>query len=130
MTSLIVCAAMVLAPKLSDELTLKSLSLEAASALRPGERIAFFVLKEYAPVFYAQGRVVCGIGETDVLNALSQDTLADALRSEPSFVVITIEKWRGGLEQDERFTTELLARQRDAVALRVGLKSAEKRKDR
>jgi 4-amino-4-deoxy-L-arabinose transferase-like glycosyltransferase len=96
MVSVIACAVIVLAPKLSDELTLKQLSLEAAAALRPGERIAFFIRKEYA--------------------------LADALRGEPSFVVITTENWRGGLERDTRFTTQLLARQRDALALRVSLK--------
>jgi 4-amino-4-deoxy-L-arabinose transferase-like glycosyltransferase len=122
MVSVIACAVVVLTPKLSDELTLKQLSLEAAAALRPGERMAFFVLKEYAPVFYSEGRVVCGIGDTDVLNALSEDALADALRSESSFIVITTEKWRGGLERDTRFTTQLLARQRDALALRVSLK--------
>ena len=122
MVSGIACAAVVLVPKLSDELTLKPLSLEAAAALRPGERIAFFIRKEYAPVFYAQGRVVCGVGDTDVLNALSEDALAEALAGEPSFVVITTENWRGGLERDARFATEVLARQRDAVALRVSLK--------
>ena len=123
LVSMIACAVIGLAPKLSDELTLKQLSLEAAAVLRPGERIAFYIYsKEYAPVFYAQGRVVCGIGDTDVLNALSEDALAEALRSEPSFVVITTEKWLGGLERDMRFTTQLLARQRDALALRVSLK--------
>ena len=122
MVSVIACAVIVLVPKLSDERTLKQLSLEAAAELRPGERIAFFILKEYAPVFYSQGRVACGIGDTDVLNALSEDVLADALRSEPSFVVITTENWRGGLERDRRFTTQLLARQHDALALRVSLR--------
>jgi hypothetical protein len=112
----------VLSPKLSDELTLKRLSLEAAAALRPGERIAFFIRKEYAPVFYAQGRVICGVSDADVLNALSEDALADALRSEPSLVVITTENWRDGLERDARFMTQLLARQHDALAMRVSLK--------
>ncbi|HEY9230509.1 MAG TPA: glycosyltransferase family 39 protein, partial [Blastocatellia bacterium] len=101
--SVVVGAAIILVPKLSDEQTRKQLSLEAAAALRPGERIGFFVLlKEYAPVFYAQGRVACGIGENDVFNAMSSDALANALRNEPSFVIITLERWRGGLEQDER----------------------------
>jgi 4-amino-4-deoxy-L-arabinose transferase-like glycosyltransferase len=122
MVSVIVCAVIVLVPKLSDELTLKQLSLEAAAALRPGERIAFFIRKEYAPVFYSEGRVACGIGDGDVLNALSEDALVEALGNEPSFVVITIDNWRGGLERDTRFTTQLLARQRDALALRVSLK--------
>ncbi|MFL6214943.1 MAG: ArnT family glycosyltransferase [Blastocatellia bacterium] len=121
--SVVVCAGIALMPKLNDELTRKPLALAAASSLRPGERIAFYILlKEYAPVFYSQGRVACGIGDTDVFNALSSDELAAALHNEPSFVVITLERWRGGLEQDERFTTEPLAQQGDAVALRVSLK--------
>ena len=119
----VVCAAIALTPKLNDEQTRKQLSLEAAAALRPGERIGFFVLlKEYAPVFYSQGRVACGIGENDVFVALSNDALVEALRSEPSFVVMTLERWRGGLEREERITSEVLARQRDAVALRVSLR--------
>ena len=123
MMSVVVCAALVLVPKLSDELTRKPLALAAAAALRPGERIAFYILlKEYAPVFYSQGRVACGIGEYDVFNAFSTDELADALRNEASFVVFTLDRWRGGLEQDERFTTEPLAQQGDAVAIRVSLK--------
>ena len=104
-------------------MTRKPLALAAASALRPGERIAFYILlKEYAPVFYSQGRVACGIGDNDVFNALAPDELANALHNEASFVVITLERWRGGLEQDERFTIEPLAQQGDAVALRVSLK--------
>ncbi|HJQ26083.1 MAG TPA: glycosyltransferase family 39 protein [Blastocatellia bacterium] len=121
--SVVICAAVVLVPKLNDEQSRKPLSLEAAAALRPGERIGFFVLlKEYAPAFYAQGRVACGIGEYDVFNAMSNDELAAALRNEPSLVILTLERWRGGLEQDARFNIELLARQRDALALRVSLK--------
>jgi 4-amino-4-deoxy-L-arabinose transferase-like glycosyltransferase len=123
MVSVVAGAGLALMPKLNDELTRKPLALAAASALRPGERIAFYILlKEYAPVFYSQGRVACGIGEYDVFNALSTDELAKALRNESSFVVITLERWRKGLEQDERFTTEPLAQQGDAMAIRVALK--------
>lgn len=121
--SVIASAAIALVPQLNEEQTRKQLSLEAAAALRPGERIAFFILlKEYGPVFYSQGRVACGIGENDVFMAMSENQLAEALRAEPSFVVITLEKWRGGLERDSRFTTEVLARQRDTLAMRVSLK--------
>ena len=120
--SVIVGAAILLLPKLSEELTIKSLSLEAAAALRPGERIAFFIKKEFAPVFYAEGRVVCGDGDSDILNALSEDVLADALQSESSLVIITTSNWRKGLEGDPRFVTELIATQRDTLALRVGLR--------
>lgn len=121
MLSLIFGAAILLLPTLSDKLTLKSLSLEAAAALRPGERITFFIKKEFAPVFYAEGRVLCGGADSDILNALSEDILADALRSESSLIVITTSNWRTGLESDPRFATELLATQGDALAFRVSL---------
>lgn len=121
MLSLIIGAAILLLPKLSDELTLKSLSLEAAAALRPEERITFFIKKEFAPVFYAEGRVVCGGADSDILNALSEDILADALQNESSLIVITTSNWRKGLESDPRFATELLATQGDALAFRVSL---------
>jgi hypothetical protein len=123
MMSVVVCAALVLVPRLSDELTRKPLALAASAALRPGERMAFYILlKEYAPVFYSQGRVACGIGEYDVFNAFSPEELSDALRNEVSFVVFTLDRWQRGLEQDGRFRIEPLAQQGDAVALRVSLK--------
>jgi 4-amino-4-deoxy-L-arabinose transferase-like glycosyltransferase len=123
MMSVVVCAALVLVPRLSDELTRKPLALAASAALRPGERMAFYILlKEYAPVFYSQGRVACGIGEYDVFNAFSPEELSDALRNEVSFVVFTLDRWQRGLEQDGRFRIEPLAQQGEAVALRVSLK--------
>ena len=121
MLSIILGAAILLLPKLNDKLTLKSLSLEAAAALRPAERITFFIKKEFAPVFYAEGRVLCGGADSDILNALSEDILADALRNESSLIVITTSNWRKGLESDPRFATELLATQGDALAFRVWL---------
>ncbi|HKS41425.1 MAG TPA: glycosyltransferase family 39 protein [Blastocatellia bacterium] len=121
MLSLVLGAAILLLPTLSDKLTLKSLSLEAAAALRPAERITFFIKKEFAPVFYAEGRVLCGGADSDILNALSEDILADALRNESSLIVITTSNWRKGLESDPRFVTELLATQGDALAFRVWL---------
>lgn len=121
MLALIIAAAGLILPTLSDKLTLKSLSLEAAAALRPAERITFFIKKEFAPVFYAEGRVLCGGADSDILNALSEDILADALRNESSLIVITTSNWRKGLESDPRFAAELLATQGDALAFRVTL---------
>jgi 4-amino-4-deoxy-L-arabinose transferase-like glycosyltransferase len=120
--SVVVAAVILLFPKLNDEKSLKSLSLQAAAALRPGERIAFFIRKEFAPVFYAEGRVVCGVGDMDVFNALREDILASALEHEQSLVVITNSNWRAGLESYPRFNTELLAEQGEALAFRVSLK--------
>lgn len=120
--SITVSATVLVLPKLSEALTLKTLSLQSAAALRPGERITFFIKKEFAPVFYAEGRVVCGEEGSDILNALSEDILAAALENESSLVVITTSNWRRGLESDPRFAVELIASQGDALAFRVSLK--------
>jgi 4-amino-4-deoxy-L-arabinose transferase-like glycosyltransferase len=120
--SVVIATVILLFPKLNNELSLKSLSLQAAAALRPGERIAFFIRKEFAPVFYAEGRVVCGIGDMDVFNALREDILAAALENESSLVVITNSNWRAGLESYPRFNTEFIAEQGEALAFRVSLK--------
>ncbi|HEX8087877.1 MAG TPA: glycosyltransferase family 39 protein [Blastocatellia bacterium] len=120
--SVVVATVILLFPKLNDEKSLKSLSLQAAAALKPGERIAFFIRKEFAPVFYAEGRVVCGVADMDVFNALREDILAAALEHEQSLVVITNSNWRAGLESYPRFNTELLAEQGESLAFRVSLK--------
>jgi 4-amino-4-deoxy-L-arabinose transferase-like glycosyltransferase len=120
--SVVVATVVLLFPRLNEEKSLKSLSLRAAAVLRPGERIAFFIRKEFAPVFYAEGRVVCGIGEMDVFNALREDILASALENESSMVVITNSNWRIGLEAYPRFNTEFIGEQGEALAFRVSLK--------
>jgi 4-amino-4-deoxy-L-arabinose transferase-like glycosyltransferase len=122
MLGVIISGMVLLPPKVNDEWTMRTISREAAAALRPGERIAYFIKKEFAAVFYAEGRVVCGVGEGDIFNALREDILADALEHEASLVVITMTNWRKGLESYPRFTTELLAARGDALAFRVALK--------
>jgi hypothetical protein len=102
--------------------SLKSLSLEAAAALRPGEKIGFYLKKEFAPVFYAEGRVLCFPKRGTTFYALHQNMVADALETEPSLILITDSKWLEGLEKDIRFTTEFIAAQDNALALRVALK--------
>ena len=122
MGSLIVAAVVLLSPVLTERATMKSFSLETAELLLPGERIAFFVKSEYAPVFYAEGRVVCGVGEFDVLNALNEDTLVTALENESTLLVITGDNWRDDLEGYSRLTTELIAEHGKTLAFRVSLK--------
>src|SRR5262249_35061985 len=124
-----VCVAVVAVASLSlsqlnDTQSLKPLSLAVYEQLEPGERICFFIRKEFAPVFYDQGRVVCGFEEMDVLNALREDILARALEREQDkqAIVITTSNWRRGLENYARFDTELLAQQGDALAFRVRLR--------
>lgn len=120
--TLVLATVIVLLPVLSERLSLKTLSLRAAEALEPGERIAFFSMKEFAPVFYAEGRVVCSKGEGTVLNALSTDRLALQLETEQSLIVFTEAKWLPTIESDPRFDIVSIGSQRDAVAVRLSLR--------
>jgi hypothetical protein len=122
MASVIVCAVVVLLPAISDRLTLKSFSLETAAQLRPGERIGFFLKSEYAPVFYSEGRVVCGVGEFDVLNALNEETLVQALEREPTLLVITGAQWRETVENFRSLKAELIEEKGNTLAFRVALR--------
>jgi hypothetical protein len=122
--SLVVAGSALLFPRLNDEISLKRLSLEAAAALRVDEKIGFYILKEFSPVFYAEGRVVCDVGEGDVLNALREDKLVQPLELYPSLIFITRERWIEGLLKDPRFTVEFIAQQDEFYAFRVQLKSA------
>jgi 4-amino-4-deoxy-L-arabinose transferase-like glycosyltransferase len=124
-TTVITGSVVMLLPRLSDELSLKALSLRAAAELGPEERIAFYIKKEYAPVFYSEGRVVCDVGGGDVLNALNPDLLVTALGAYPSLIVITTSRWQGDLEADKRFLTELIATQDESAALRLRLREPQ-----
>jgi 4-amino-4-deoxy-L-arabinose transferase-like glycosyltransferase len=120
--SLILAAVLLLIPVLRDEVTLKILSLEAAAALRPGEKIGFYLKKEFAPVFYSEGRVLCEPRRGGTFYALHQNMLADALQMEPSLIIITDSRWLEGLTSDPRFATQLIASEGDSVAVRIELK--------
>lgn len=120
--SVILGAVILLFPILRDEVSLKPLAQEAAAALRPDEKITFYLKKEFAPVFYSEGRVLCEPRRGDAFYALHQDMLAEALQGKPSLLVITDSHWVDGLKTDPRFTVERIASQGEAVALRVSLK--------
>jgi len=118
----IVTAVILLFPVLRNEVSLKELSLEAAAALKPGEKIGFYLKKEFAPVFYAEGRVLCEPKRGGTFYALHQDMLADALENESSLIVITDSKWLPGIQNDPRFTTSRIAAQGESLAVRVRMK--------
>jgi len=122
--STILAAVVLFSPQLSTSLGLKELSVKASDELRPGEQIAFFIDREYAPVFYAQGRVLCGGKSNDVLNAISTDDLVTALQSHPSLIVITEFKWLSALMGDQRLRLQTIGQQRDQLALRIELAPA------
>ena len=121
MLGIIVGGVVLVLPGLNEEISLKRLSQEAAAALRPEEKIGYYILKEYAAVFYAEGRVVCGLGEGDVLNALREDKLIGPLEIYPSLIFITRERWLEGLMRDSRFEKEMIARQGEYYAIRLRL---------
>jgi len=104
---------------------LRDLSLKVLSDLRPGEQIAFFIDREYAPVFYAEGRVLCGGKGADVLNAMSTDDLLTALQAHPSLIVITESKWMNALFSDHRLRLEPIGQQREQLAFRIDLRPPE-----
>lgn len=122
-TSLVVSAVVLLVPVVTESETLKSFSLETAAQLRPGERIGFFIKSEYAPVFYSEGRVVCGVGDFDVLNALNEETLVSALEHDRTLVVITDENWRRQVERFRLLNAELIGEHGKTLAFRVSLKT-------
>ena len=122
--TIILASVVLLFPTLSDEVSMKSLSLEAAAALRPGEKIGFYLKKEFAPVFYAEGRVLCEPKRGGTFYALHEQMLYEALETEKSMIVITKPNWVEGLKADARFSTEFIAGQGDSLALRVSLRTA------
>jgi 4-amino-4-deoxy-L-arabinose transferase-like glycosyltransferase len=123
--SAVLAGLLLFAPQLSGSLSLRDLSLKVLSDLRPGEQIAFFIDREYAPVFYAEGRVLCGGKGADVLNAMSTDDLLTALRAHPSLIVITESKWMNALFSDHRLRLEPIGQQREQLAFRIDLRPPE-----
>lgn len=109
-------------PTLGERLSLKSLSLQARSVLRPDEKITFYVMKEFAPLFYAEGRVVCGVGGNHVLNAMGESQLVEAMEGRSSLVVFTTKEWLPYLERSRLFDMEHLGSQGKAVVVRITFK--------
>ncbi|HKG22071.1 MAG TPA: hypothetical protein VKC34_09240, partial [Blastocatellia bacterium] len=122
---MVVGAAVLYFPTLSERYTTKALSVYTSRAMRPGERVAFYVMKEYGPVFYTEGRVVCEMGNRSTLNALDTRKLLPVLEVDSSMVVFTTLNWLHQLESDGRFELEPIGFQRDVLAIRLRLKRGE-----
>jgi len=120
----IMLLAGILAPRLDDELCQKHLAMDAAAALMPGERVAFYQDKKYAAVFYAQGRVLYNPLRGDGLNAFTTDEIIESMKAGESLIVITSSAHEQDLRDDKRLRTEPVARQASHVAMRVALIAA------
>ncbi|HYL98455.1 MAG TPA: glycosyltransferase family 39 protein, partial [Blastocatellia bacterium] len=120
---MLTCAFVLVLPPIRQKLGIKDLSIAAAKALRPGEKIGLYLDKEYAPVFYAQGRIMCGGKVSDVLDARTTGDLVDALSSVPGLVVITRTEWVPSLARDSRLNIEPIAVNSDEAAFRVTIRS-------
>ena len=142
--SLAMAAVLVLFGPLSAKISKKGVAVAAASQLQSGESIVFYrKQKEYAPVFYAQGRVlfyqqvedaqgepIAGQGTLlprgtlstgDEIDALTVDELMLALDQSPtqSLVVITQTPGATELASQTRLDTKLIAQEGKVMALRV-----------
>jgi hypothetical protein len=118
-------AALVLAfPQVANGLSDKDLSLQVASALRPGEEVGFFQYHQYAPVFYDEGRVACGGTFGDIFNAPTTPDLVVALQSRPSMIIITEFRLIEWMEHNPQLSVSpIIACDRRECAVRITLRS-------
>jgi 4-amino-4-deoxy-L-arabinose transferase-like glycosyltransferase len=119
--SLVIGITVVLLPHMDDEIGLKRLSLAVAGALQPGERMTFYQDKNYAPVFYAEGRAVTSIKRGEGLNSFELQEVVAALESEASLIVITTAGNQSLFTDNPQFDAEMIAQQGNHRALRVRL---------
>ncbi|HEU4389041.1 MAG TPA: glycosyltransferase family 39 protein [Blastocatellia bacterium] len=119
---MIVAALRVILPQIDGEISSRSLSRTAAESLRPGEKIAFYIAREYGPVFYSEGRVACGLRGEDVLNAYDPADLLKALEAESSLVVILRPEFSEDLEGNPRLASERIAKTGRYVIIRIAIR--------
>ena len=142
--SIALAAVVLLFPHLSHEISKKDISVAAFEALKPGENIVFYrKQKEYAPVFYARGRVLFyrqiedanknpipgqstllppnTLSTGDKIDALTPDELMLAINQSPTGAIVVITKPSGAQElaSDARLHTQLIKQQDKVMALRV-----------
>ena len=142
--SMILAAVLLLFSHLSYDLSRKELSVAAFQALKPGESLVYYQKqKEYAPVFYARGRILFyhqvndadkkpipgkstllppnTLTPGDEIDALTPDELKLAIRQSPTKSVIVITKPIGAtdLESDQSLHTAPIYKQGKVMALRV-----------
>ena len=144
--SLTLAAVVLLFGHLGPTMSKAELATDAFRALKPGESIVYYrKVKEYAPIFYARGRVlfyrqnndaagkpIAGqstllppgtLSTGDEVDALTPDELILAINQSPTRAVVVITEEVGAIElaSEPRFRTELIRKQGKVMALRVEL---------
>ena len=132
----IMTAAIFVLPALSHRFSLREYSKSVTMQLQPGEKTAMYrIIKQYAHVFYSDGRFVYyqngvpvrGLSTGDDVSLDKRQDLMRALRFErgnggDSLVVFTDKIWRKELESDADFSAQLIAQHRKDIAMRIRLK--------
>ena len=144
--SMTLAAVVLLFGHLGPTLSKAQLSTAAFRALRPGESLVYYrKQKEYAPIFYARGRVLFYHQNTDAnkepipgqstllppgtlstgdeVDALTPGELLLAINQSPTKSVIVITKPEAAIDlaRDARLHTQLIQKQEKVMALRVEL---------
>lgn len=144
--SIALAAVVLLFGHLGPKMSKAELATQAFQALKPGESIVYYRnVKEYAPIFYARGRVLFyqqindangkpipgkstllppgTLSTGDEVDALTPDELMLAINQSPTRAVVVVTKEAGAVElaREPRFHTELIRKQGKAMALRVAL---------
>ncbi len=144
--SIALAAVVLLFSHLGPTISKAQLATQAFEALKPGESVVYYrKVKEYAPVFYARGRVlyyqqvndadgkpIAGkstllpagtLSTGDEVDALTPDELMLAINQSPTRAVVVITESAGAVElaSEPRFHTELIRQQGKVMALRVEL---------
>ena len=142
--SMALAAVVLLFPHLSHEVSKRDLAVAAFQALQPGESLVYYrKVKEYAPVFYARGRVLFyqqfndtgkqpipgkstllppgTLSTGDEIDALTPGELKLSIDQSPTKSVIVITEKAGATELAgaPRLHTQLIQQQGKVMALRV-----------
>lgn len=144
--SMALAAVVLLFSHLGPKMSKAELATAAFQNLQPGESIVYYrKVKEYAPIFYARGRVlfyqqvndangkpIAGkstllppgtLSTGDEVDALTPDELMLAINQSPTRAVVVVTEEAGAIElaSSARFHTELIRQQGKVMALRVEL---------
>ena len=146
MASIALAAVVLLFGHLGPKMSKAELATAAFQNLQPGESIVYYrKVKEYAPIFYARGRVLFyqqindangkpipgkstllppgTLSTGDEVDALTPDELILAINQSPTRAVIVVTEEMGATElaREPRFHTKLIRQQGKVMALRVEL---------